>query len=136
MSRRSISIASSVSTGPPQHQTQKYFTFNLRAWTLQLTQGNKLSPDLRVLVHQDRRRVPLRISLDTHVRADLTELDVPELGSQLPPQLGQDLRLDVPALRGEVHQHKGLVRGVGHLPRVVDFLERIHLVEAAGLLEG
>lgn len=72
-------------------------TFDLGPRTLQLLQCDKLPLNLRILVHQNCGSVLLRVTLNAHIGANLTELDITELGSQLPPKLGQHARFDVAA---------------------------------------
>lgn len=122
---------------PLAGKKKKRPTFQLGPRTIKLPQRDDLPPDLTVLVHQDRRRVLVRISLNAHVPPDLAELDIPVLGRQLAPELRQHPRLGVPVRRrGQMHQDEVLRRRIGHFARVVDFLDGVYLVVDAGLLEG
>lgn len=67
--------------------TKSQLTWHLSPRTIQLPQRHKLFSDLAVPIDQNRRGVPLGISFNAHIRTDLAELDVAELGGELSPEL-------------------------------------------------
>lgn len=73
-------------------------TFNLGPRAIQFPQCDELSFNLSVLVDQNGRGVFLRVTLNAHIGADLAELDITKLGSQLAPKFCQDARFDIGAL--------------------------------------
>src|SRR5699024_1815369 len=96
-------------------QKQRKLTSKLRPNTTHLLQRNQLPPNLPILINQHRRRIPLRIPLNTHIRTNLTELDIAKLGRRLAPNLGEDAGLGVCAAGGrrEVNEDEVLVRSFG-----------------------
>jgi hypothetical protein len=117
----------------PKPGKRPELTLRIRPHPAQLPQRNNLPLNIPVPIHQHRRRVLIRISFNTKIRAHLAKLDVPKLPRQLPPNLDEHARLDICSLgRCEQYEDVRFLRCFGYVARVVGFLEVVDLVVDRG----
>ena len=72
-------------------------TLDIGIGSTQFPESHKLLSDVAVFVYQNRWCILFGVSFDAHVCPHLTELDIPEHASELPPLFSQDARLNIVA---------------------------------------
>lgn len=115
--------------GSEEEHLHVILTPNRCSISFEILQSYDLFLDVAVLINQYSGCIPIWVAFDAEIGLHLAELDVAILLSQFPPNLAQELGLNIGAgRRGEEHEDESFLGSFRDIPRVIRLLDRIHLV--------